>query len=182
MAFTDKQTLLLCRLQFDFTALISHLYWATSQSRSAKQTIKPLLSSLLPSAAQGLRSVRGRHVHNLCSAGQWLCVTCAWDSEGHALVRSVCEAGAWGGSWRFSRDTVDMLVHTSVSCYFLKALIWVCWLYSWCLSQSGNTRLLYLWKIMDRDKMLKTLTEGILLWKKSRQVVACMSYGISELP
>lgn len=77
-----SRALLLCRLQFNFSALISHLYWATSQSRSAKQTIKLLHSSLLPFAAQGVRSVRGKHVHNLCRAGQWLCLTCAWDSEG----------------------------------------------------------------------------------------------------
>lgn len=54
----------------------------------------------------------------------WLCVTRAWDSEGCALVRSVYEAGAGGGFSRFSKDTMDVLLHISVSCYFLKALTW----------------------------------------------------------
>lgn len=116
-----SRALLLCRLQFDFTALISHLYWATSQSRWAKQTIEPLHSSLLPFAAQRVRSVRGKHVHDLCSAGQWLCLfDMCLDSEGLPCV----EAGAWSGSWRFSKHTVDMLVHISVSCCFLIALTW----------------------------------------------------------
>lgn len=139
-----SRALLLCRLQFDFTALVGHLCWDASQSRSAKQTIKPLHSSWLPCVAQRVRCGRGKHVHHLCRTGQWLCVT-------RALVRSVCEAGPWGCSWRLSKDTVDMLVHTSVSCYFLKALIWVCWLWSGCLS-NGNTKLLCMWKITDRER------------------------------
>lgn len=123
--FTDKQSTAAFQASVWFySSDKSSVSSYVSQSRSGKQTIKPLHSSLLPFAAQRVRSVRGKRVHNLCCAGQWLCVTCAWDSEGCALVRSVCEAGAWGGSWRFSKDTVDMLVHISVSCYFLKALTW----------------------------------------------------------
>lgn len=122
--FTDKQSTAAFQASVWFySSDKSSVSSYVSQSRSGKQTVKPLHSSLLPFAAQRVRSVRGKHVHNLCCAGQWLCVTCAWDSEGCALVRSVCEAGAWVVPGGFPR------AQWTCSCTYLWAVIfWKHWL------------------------------------------------------